>query len=93
MKNDKHKYLVELIREIEKRNPTLLGNMIVKIEEVLATRAKLHRYIDYPIRQPQYDTLIAYAEELIGVGKADEEVSEVKDLNKEIDEFFDLNEK
>lgn len=65
--NTKHDYLVALIRELEKQNNQVhLDTFWAKVEGELKMRKHLHGYIDLPISQEQYDTLISSAEHLLG---------------------------
>jgi len=76
MNNTKHDYLVALIKELEKENNSVhLSTFWAKVEGELKMRKKLQGYIDLPISQEQYDTLIASAEHLLGVEHKEPEVN------------------
>ena len=69
MKNqEKHNYLIALIKELEKAgNETNLNNFIIVLEDTLKVKYRLRNYFDYPISAADYDELIAYAENMLGV--------------------------
>ena len=71
MKNqEKHDYLIALIKELEKAgNETNLNNFIIVLEDTLKVKYRLRNYFDYPISAADYDELITYAENLLGVNR------------------------
>jgi hypothetical protein len=69
-KQEKHDYLITLIKELEKAgNETNLNNFIIVLEDTLKVKYRLRNYFDYPISAADYDELITYAENLLGVNR------------------------
>jgi hypothetical protein len=65
-KQQKHEYLIAILRELEKEgNKTKLDNFIRITEDLLQLKYRVRNYFDYPISAAQYDELISYAEELL----------------------------
>jgi len=69
-KQEQHDYLIALIKELEKAgNETNLNNFIIVLEDNLKIKYRLRNYLDYPISAAEYDVLITYAENLLGVNR------------------------
>jgi len=68
---EQHDYLISLIKELEKAegNKTNLNNFIIVMEDLLKVKYRLRNYLDYPISAAEYDELITYAENLLGVNR------------------------
>jgi hypothetical protein len=67
-KQQQHEYLMTLLKELEKEgNSTKLDNFIRVTEDLLELKYRVRNYFDYPISAAQYDELISYAEELLGI--------------------------
>jgi hypothetical protein len=67
---EKHNYLIALIKELEKAgNETNLNNFIIVLEDTLKVKYRLRNYFDYPISAADYDELITYAENMLGVNR------------------------
>ena len=69
-KQEQHDYLMYLIRELEKaEDKKSLDDFITVAQDLLKVRYKLHRLFDYPISAADYDELITFAENLLGVNR------------------------
>ena len=69
-KQERHDYLVYLIQHLEKSDDnTALDNFFVVAKDILKVRHTLSRVLDYPITLDQYEELITYAENLLGVNR------------------------
>jgi hypothetical protein len=69
-KQDRHNYLVYLIEHLEHSDDnTALDNFFVVAKDILKVRHTLSRVLDYPITLDQYEELITYAENLLGVNR------------------------
>lgn len=67
---EQHDYLIALIKELEKAgNETNLNNFIIVLEDTLKVKYRLRNYFDYPISAADYEELITYAENLLGVNR------------------------
>jgi hypothetical protein len=66
--NEQQEYLTFLIKQLEKQeDKTLFNNFIVLMEDLLKTKYLLRNYLNYPISAAQYDELITYAENVLGI--------------------------
>ena len=69
-KHEQQTYLMYLVRELEKAgDKKSLEDFITVAEDLLKVRYKLHRLFDYPISAADYDELITFAENLLGVNR------------------------
>lgn len=67
---EKHDYLISLIKELEKlEDKQALNNFIIVMEDLLKVKYRLRNYFDYPISAAEYDELTTYAENLLGVNR------------------------
>jgi hypothetical protein len=90
-KQQKHEYLIAILRELEKEgNQTKLDNFIRITEDLLQLKYRVRNYFDYPISAAQYDELISYAEELLGIepssGRTNDATS-VDSASSDVDSF------
>ena len=69
-KQERHDYLVYLIGHLEHSDDnTALDNFFVVAKDILKVRHTLSRVLDYPITLDQYEELITYAENILGVNR------------------------
>jgi len=69
-KQERHDYLIYLIGHLERSDDnTALDNFFVVAKDILKVRHTLSRVLDYPITLDQYEELITYAENLLGVNR------------------------